>query len=235
MIFAWAFLQRQYAGLRSSLSLDLLLALYKACVTPPGSYGCEIWGCLKVSAGLRKDREAIAQQHVLTTKKPQRNGPCKLHRVREDEACIHIISSKRNFAFILVKQTWHASISHLVQCVQFRQCTHGVAIICFHSVLSSNVLLSICACTRVWTVAFKHHNKVEQTCIVQLKLQCPHGVPSLNLNIIFCSNGWPPTLMKHGLRQAVTSSVCLCSIFLRWVVVPLIIRIVTRQPIKIAP
>ena len=40
---AWAVLQRQYAGLRCSVSLSLLLSLYDACVAPVGSYGCEIW------------------------------------------------------------------------------------------------------------------------------------------------------------------------------------------------
>ena len=45
---AWAILHRQYAGLRCSVSLSLLLSLYDARVAPVGSDVCEIWGFLLV-------------------------------------------------------------------------------------------------------------------------------------------------------------------------------------------
>ena len=61
---AWAVLQRQYAGLRCSVSLSLLLCLYDTCVAPVGSYGCEIWGFLSAAAGMRKKREGIAALHL---------------------------------------------------------------------------------------------------------------------------------------------------------------------------
>ena len=46
MTAAWAVLSRQYAGMRCAVSVSLVLQLYKTCVPPVASYGCEIWSQL---------------------------------------------------------------------------------------------------------------------------------------------------------------------------------------------
>ena len=61
---AWMALRRRYAALRCSLSLHLILHLYMTCVPPVGSYGCEIWGCLKMAAGDRRERDAMQTEHM---------------------------------------------------------------------------------------------------------------------------------------------------------------------------
>ena len=54
MTAAWAVLRRQYAGMRCSVSVSLMLGLYKACVPPVASYGCEIWSQLAMPQPMKK-------------------------------------------------------------------------------------------------------------------------------------------------------------------------------------
>ena len=63
MTAAWAVLRRQYAGMRCSVSVSLMLRLYKACVPPVASYGCEIWSQLAMPQPMKKHREALSQKH----------------------------------------------------------------------------------------------------------------------------------------------------------------------------
>ena len=59
LLGAWAVLQRQYAGLRCSLSLQLIVQLYNACVLPTGSYGAEVWAFQRMCAGHARVRQNI--------------------------------------------------------------------------------------------------------------------------------------------------------------------------------
>lgn len=62
---AWAQLRQQYGKLRCSLSVDLLLRLYDACVPPTACYGCEVWGLRSLPAGdSKKGRAALASAHL---------------------------------------------------------------------------------------------------------------------------------------------------------------------------
>ena len=66
---AWVILQRQYAGLRCSLSLSLMLHLYLTCVQPSGCYACELWGSLPMNAENKRQRQAIATDHMQRLRK----------------------------------------------------------------------------------------------------------------------------------------------------------------------
>ena len=59
LLGTWAVLQRQYAGLRCSLSLQLIVQLYNACVLPTGSYGAEVWAFQRMCAGHARERQNI--------------------------------------------------------------------------------------------------------------------------------------------------------------------------------
>lgn len=50
------------------MSLPLMLHLYMACVQPAGCYGCELWGCLTMSAGHKRERQAIATDFLARLK-----------------------------------------------------------------------------------------------------------------------------------------------------------------------
>lgn len=64
MTVAYKTLQRQYAGLKCSLSLSLMLQLYMTCIPSVGSYGCELWGSLKMTADRKKERDGIEMDHM---------------------------------------------------------------------------------------------------------------------------------------------------------------------------
>ena len=63
MTAAWAVLSRQYAGMRCAVSVSLVLQLYKACVPPVASYGCEIWSQLALPQAIKKHRDSLGQKH----------------------------------------------------------------------------------------------------------------------------------------------------------------------------
>ena len=63
MVAAWAVLRREYAGLRCSVSVPLLLKLYRACIPPVASYGCELWGMRRLPAEQKKQASLMGKKH----------------------------------------------------------------------------------------------------------------------------------------------------------------------------
>ena len=61
---AFALIQRQYGKLGCLPCVGLLLDVYKACVPPVGSYGCEVWGFLPAPADASRARALIATSHT---------------------------------------------------------------------------------------------------------------------------------------------------------------------------
>lgn len=61
---AFALIQRQYGKLGCLPAVGLLLDLYRACVPPTGSYGCEVWAFLPASGEAARMRSQLSTSHL---------------------------------------------------------------------------------------------------------------------------------------------------------------------------